>query len=209
MKMFRNYPQQSFKLRSPNDSLMVMGLALMLLGVVAFFMQEDGILLGVGTFVRIFIIFWVPKAAELVNRNKIIWTIVGLVSPSLAFIILGSIGYKNSPEAHQIVDECTSKLHEEFERLQKARELGEITQEQVNFEINEYVEELQEYAKENLTIKYEKSSSNLLNKQLEKKGYILDENSDALVEFTGRCPGCNTKVDEDAEFCPECGLKLK
>ena len=75
--------------------------------------------------------------------------------------------------------------------------------------MNGYNNELAEYLKEQVESQYQKSDKEFLNKQLERHGYVLDENSDVFVDVKDKCPACGAKIDENIDSCPACGLTLK
>jgi hypothetical protein len=94
-------------------------------------------------------------------------------------------------------------------KLSSSVERKEISQEEMDVEIYNYYEELADAAKKQLSSKYRETDEKFLNAQLEKHGYVTDNNSEVFVEFNGKCPACEATINENDETCPDCGLKLK
>lgn len=199
---------KQFKLSNPNNGLSFAGIGLLLLFIYSSYRESMGLVLGVGVLVKILVLVWIPKAARLVGRNGVGWTIFAFITPSVALIILGVIGYKPSPEKDELFTKCSKALHEKKVELDNRLKNEKITQVQYEQEYETYYAELQDYAKDYLNSIYDNENTEFLNEQLKKKGYVFDANSEVFVEFEDKCPACGTNIEIDTKECPGCGLNL-
>lgn len=199
----------NFKLSSPNRGLFFAGIVLLLILVYSTYRESPAIVFGIGFLVKILVLVWMPKAARLVGRNGVGWTIFAFITPSIALIILGSIGYRYSSETKEMLKKCSKAMEDKHSELKKKLSDGLITQTQFDTEIDSYYTELQDYAREYLNSVYDNENTNFLNEQLKRKGFVLDEDSDVFVEFNDKCPACGSFVKSEMEECPDCGLNLR
>jgi hypothetical protein len=206
----------SFSIDNPNKHLIRYGLVLIAISVVAYVLElarfaHDtlNVVLGVGVIVRILVLLWLPVAAQIVGRNTWLWTIFAFIVPSPAFIILGWIGYKETPQYLSVFNELEAKFLNRKKELEDMIEKQEFSADQLDYKLIQYKKELSAQAQQILSTEQGKDVEKFLNKKLEQEGYVTDTNSEVFVEFDNKCPACGTSVGENIDTCPECGLKLK
>ncbi len=198
----------TFKLSNPNNGLSIVGIILLALFIYSGYRESIGLVVGVGILVKILVLVWMPKAARLVGRNGVGWTIFAFIFPSLALIILGSIGYKPSREKDELFAKCSKALEDKRKELEEKLKTKNISENKFHQEFEAYYIELQGHAKDFLNSIYDNENTEFLNEQLKRKGFVFDENSDVFVEFGNKCPACGSAIESDASECPDCGLNL-
>lgn len=206
----------SFTLVNPNKHLIRYGFILISIAITAFLLEKAGfaqdtmkVIIGIGFIVRILVIFWMPIAAQTVGRNTWFWTIFALIVTAPALILLGWLGYKDSLYLKSIVKDAEKEFQTKSAELVSMVEKQEISQNQMDAILIRLQNELSKTIQEKLSEKQDGNNKKLLNMELERQGYVLDNNSDVFVAFNGKCSACNTSVNENDETCPECGLSLK
>lgn len=194
--------------KNPNQYLIKVGVFLILVGILSKLLKSDEILFGMAVIIRIMVLFWMPIAAKNVKRNAIGWTLFAFVAPPIAFIVLGSIGF--NPEFHNsdIFQQFNVALKNKIVDLKTKLDSNEISEEEYKKQLSEYKLELSDHFKDNYYSLVDEEEFSHLNHKLEKKGYVLDENSDVFVEVNDKCPGCGAAIKDTDEKCPECGLSL-
>lgn len=201
------YPK--FKLSNPNKGLTSVGFLLLAVFIYSYFTDKMGIVIGIGILVKVLVLLWIPKAARLVGRNGIGWTIFAFLVPSVALILLGSIGYKPGKATDEFFSKCSNALESKQKELNEKLASGEISETELHQELDNYYVELQDFAKDSLNAIYDNENTEFLNEQLKRKGYILNDESDVFVEFEDKCPACNSPVSKEQKECPECGLNIE
>ncbi|MBN2485069.1 MAG: hypothetical protein JXB34_03750 [Bacteroidales bacterium] len=197
-------------LDNPNKKLVVYGICLVGLFLLCLtFEKFTGILIGTGIIVRLLVLLWMPRAADSVGRNPLGWTLFALLDPSIALIVLGSVGYKKNQHFHSIIKLYNQKLSEKQAELTLMAGENKISAEEKDLEMANFYEELIIQARKQLAKKYSEADEKFLNEQLERHGYVMDPGSDVFVPVSDKCPACGETVSEKDETCPGCGLALK
>jgi rubrerythrin len=196
-----------FNFKNPNSSLVTYGIILLIINLISY-QLNPGLLIGLGIIIKVLVLLWIPRAASMVGRNPMGWTILCFIFPSVGLTILGSIGYKNTEGLQRLFSEyarLVQKQEEIFEKQVENRELEPLEMQQ---KLNEYIEELQEFAKEQISTMYDTEDESFLTEQLEKNGYVLNDDSDIFVDVNEKCPACGAKLTKENKQCPDCGLNL-
>jgi hypothetical protein len=206
----------SFSIENPNKHLIRYGLVLIAISLVAYILElarfaHDtlNVVLGVGVIVRILVLLWMPVAAQMVSRNTWFWTIFAFIVPSPAFIILGWIGYKETPQYRSVFSDLEAKFLNRKKELEDMIERQEFSANQLDYKLAQYKKELSAQAQQILSSEQDNAEEKFLDKKLVQEGYVTDTNSEVFVEFDNKCPACGISVGENVDTCPECGLKLK
>jgi len=199
----------SFILESPNNKLIAYGLILIVISIIIQLFQAIGIAIGLGVAVRILILLWIPRAADSVGRNSILWTIFAFIFPPIALIILGVIGYKETRQYLDIINNCRQQYNNKQSELSGLLADNKITREQMDLDLSSYHDELSENAKKLIAVKYAETDEKFLNAQLERQGYVTDENSEVFVDYKDKCPACGASINKEMVSCPDCGLGFK
>jgi hypothetical protein len=206
----------TFSLENPNKHLIRYGVILIAVFMAAYILERAGfaydtlnVVVGVGVIVRILVLLWMPVASGMVGRNAWFWTISAFIVPSLAFILLGWLGYKETPLYISVFKDSESKFLNKKNEFTQLVEKQELTQNQMDNKLLQYKKELSDLAQKQLSSKQDVNNKKYLNVKLERQGYVMDNSSEVFVEFDNKCPACATSVGENTESCPECGLKLK
>lgn len=198
-----------FKLSNPNKGLTRIGILLLAVFVYSYVTEKMGIAIGIGILVKFLVLVWIPKASRLVGRNGFGWTIFAFFIPSIALIILGSIGYKPGTIVNDFIEKYSEALERKYMELNEKLAAGKISETVFQHDLEDYYTELQDNAKNSLNTIYDNENTVFLNEQLRRKGYIFNQQSSVFVEFEDKCPACKTPVTASQTECPECGLNLE
>ncbi len=155
--------------------------------------------------VKLITFYWTVKIAKEQNREPLFWGIFGLISPSLALIIIGFLDYKYDNKYLKKLENrvrldylserafLNNKIDADFDKLESMKSNLKMV----------YIAKLKEEAH-----KYLKDSENY-----EYHSYSLEtsetenEYSEKVASFSN-CPACNSKLIDKQEVCDECGLAL-
>jgi hypothetical protein len=198
-----------FILENPNKKLVSYGVALIIISATAFFIHALSILLSVAIIARIFVLLWMLGISRSVGRNAVAWTIISFVLPSPSLIFLGFLGYKHTPLFKETMEFYSQEYKLKYSKLKDLRAIGEISEEKMKQELANYYKEITELAKNKICGPLNNLNEAFLNSQLEKKGFVLHGEPEAVVEFKTTCPACGAKITADQAECPDCGLNLE
>jgi rRNA maturation endonuclease Nob1 len=196
-----------FHIKNPNNSLITYGVINIVLGFILY-LAAPALFLAYSLIIKILVLLWIPKAASLAGRNTTAWTIFCFIVPSIGIITLGGMGYNKVPDYLRIIKECTNWLNEYSQKLTSQVEKGEIEEPEKEELLNDYLSDLKDFAEKQLSKIYNSEDNNFLTEQLERKGYVLNNESDVFVDYSDACPACGMKLKENDKICPDCGLNL-
>ncbi len=196
-----------FTFKNPNSSLIGYGIIYIILGLITYFFAP-AVSLGFALIVKIFILLWISQAAKLVGRNPVTWTIFCYLSPSIGLITLGAIGYKKAEGSRKLLEECSKMLNNYNKDLNEQLEKGKIDAHGKQIMLDNYMKDLQSFAEKQLAMIFKTDDDGFLTEQLEKRGFVLDNDSDVFVKVEGKCPACGMKLGKNDKKCPDCGLNL-
>ena len=147
---------------------------------------------------------WSIVVAGRLNRSQVFWGIVTFFFTPISMIVLGTRDLKMEPELRKIYNKHRTNYFLETIKLKKDFERGIIKE-------NEF---------ETTLDKAKERHSDLMNAELKKMEVVLeDRHKQIVVEkvegggmaigIKDKCPACDTKISENDDVCPECGLTLK
>jgi hypothetical protein len=147
---------------------------------------------------------WSFIVAKRLNRSGIFWAIFTIVLTPIALIILGTKDIAIQIELRKIFNKYKSEYFLEKLKLEKDHQNGRIDEKMLKEKIGK--------AKE----KY----NDLMNNEIQLEQIKIDEKHKEIViekvsgngraiNVKGKCPACETKISDNADECPECGLNFK
>lgn len=204
-----------FFLKNPNKSLISYGFILLAINLFLIYSPEfifttgsnpKMLVIGLGIIIKLLVLVWIPKAASLVGRHSLGWTILCFLLPSFGFILLGSLGYKKTPEIIKLTEDCIKSIENKKDELVELKQKGALDDIQYTKKLNEYIKDINDFASEQVNKIYDNEYNAFLTKELERKGFVMSKDSEVFVDVDEHCPACGAKINEKDKSCPACNL---
>jgi rubrerythrin len=166
----------------------------------------------------IIIVYWVIKIAKKLNRDPLIWGILGLVFGPTALIAIGFMDYKiNDKRIKHILDELRLDFNTEYLHIKSTKDLTREELAEVELKLKEKFKQKLKERISGSNFKGFSEPENMTELERAEEEKRIEAEEDEVVQAvsdqhwtgeTNRCPACGAPFGDNAASCPECGLTI-